>query len=289
MEVARIKFSTNKRPFVMIYHDFIKSDILTWNEKELYIILLMYTDKENKCFPSISTLCKISGKSKNTVIKSLKGLEEKKLLKKEKRVTKNGQTSNLYILYDFDDLLNVKNNRIEKQEQDAITLLKNKGYIVLKEKKLAFTEPTKVAVKTSIKTNIFNQSDNTPDLKVSQGKTILEKYPMNQIQEYFGYDAMKHDFPHLSQDIDAAMEILYDTLNTDKPAIRINGEDKPTLVVTSKLMRLDKGSIIYAIEKYQERTNRIKNPRSYMLAILYNALEQYILDVTNQVQHDMHN
>ena len=85
------------------------------------------------------------------------------------------------------------------------------------------------------------------------------------------------------------MEILYDTLNTDKPAIRINGEDKPTLVVTSKLMRLDKGSIIYAIEKYQERTNRIKNPRSYMLAILYNALEQYILDVTNQVQHDMHN
>ena len=223
------------------------------------------------------------------MIKSLKGLEEKKLLKKEKRVTKNGQTSNLYILYDFDDLLNVKNNRIEKQEQDAITLLKNKGYIVLKEKKLAFTEPTKVAVKTSIKTNIFNQSDNTPDLKVSQGKTILEKYPMNQIQEYFGYDAMKHDFPHLSQDIDAAMEILYDTLNTDKPAIRINGEDKPTLVVTSKLMRLDKGSIIYAIEKYQERTNRIKNPRSYMLAILYNALEQYILDVTNQVQHDMHN
>jgi hypothetical protein len=44
---------------------------------------------------------------------------------------------------------------------------------------------------------------------------------------------------------------------------------------------------MYAIEKYQEQTERIKNPTSYMLTLLYNSKEQMNLDITNQVSHDM--
>lgn len=35
-----------RNPFVMITHDFIKCDLLTWNEKDIYIILLMYANNE---------------------------------------------------------------------------------------------------------------------------------------------------------------------------------------------------------------------------------------------------
>ena len=45
---------------------------------------------------------------------------------------------------------------------------------------------------------------------------------------------------------------------------------------------------MYAIDKYQEQTDRIKNPTAYMLTLLYNAKEQSNLDITNQVQHDMY-
>ena len=59
------------------------------------------------------------------------------------------------------------------------------------------------------------------------------------------------------------------------------------MAVIGKLMKLDKESIMYAIEKFTEQTEWIKNPVSYMLTILYNASEQYHLDIKNQVSHDM--
>lgn len=61
------------------------------------------------------------------------------------------------------------------------------------------------------------------------------------------------------------------------------------MVVISKLMKLDYSEIMYAIDKFAEQTERIKNPTAYMLTLLYNAKEQMNLDITNQVQHDMYN
>lgn len=98
---------------------------------------------------------------------------------------------------------------------------------------------------------------------------------------------MIQDNQYRQQDIDSVMNILYTTMNTTKATIRIAGEDKPSMVVIGKLMKLHKESIMYAIEKFSEQTERIKNPTSYMLTILYNAPEQFNLDIQNQVSHDM--
>ena len=81
--------------------------------------------------------------------------------------------------------------------------------------------------------------------------------------------------------------ILYDVLNTSKQNIRVGGEEKPAMVVVSKLMKLTYSGIVYVIEKYKEQTNRINNPNSYILTMLYKAEEQMNLDIINQVQHDM--
>ena len=52
-------------------------------------------------------------------------------------------------------------------------------------------------------------------------------------------------------------------------------------------MKLHHETIMYAIERYHKQTERIKNPTSYMLTILYSAPEQFNLDIQNQVSHDM--
>ena len=44
---------------------------------------------------------------------------------------------------------------------------------------------------------------------------------------------------------------------------------------------------MYAIKKYTEQTEKIKNPISYMRTLLYNAPEQFNLDIQNQIVHDM--
>lgn len=91
------------------------------------------------------------------------------------------------------------------------------------------------------------------------------------------------------RDVNSVMDILHTTLNTTKETIRIGGEDKPAMVVISKLMKLDYSEIMYAIDKFSEQTERIKNPTAYMLTLLYNAKEHMNLDISNQVQHDMYN
>ena len=95
--------------------------------------------------------------------------------------------------------------------------------------------------------------------------------------------------PLYKDNIDAIINILYDTLNTKKETIRVQGEDKPATMVISKLMKLDYEDILYVIDRFNAQTERIKSPTSYMLTLLYKAKEQMSLDITNQVQHDMYN
>lgn len=294
MENSKIKLNTNKRPFVMLYHDFIRCKLLNWNEKDLYIILLMYVEKNSKqCFPSISELCNISGKSKNTVLKAINGLEEKRILKKETRVTKKGQTSNLYTLYDIDTIW--KSENIEEletvvdkiEEKCMIEALTAKGYTVTKDKEPT-SIPTKVEdVSPQYQNDIPIYTTKIPESQVPEVPEDLERYTMDDIRQILDYDIMVHDHPHQQQDIDSVMDILYTALNTTKPTIRIAGEDKPSMVVIGKLMKLNYESIMYAIKKFSKQTERINNPVSYMLTMLYNAPEQFRLDIQNQASHDM--
>ena len=110
---------------------------------------------------------------------------------------------------------------------------------------------------------------------------------LEEIKMLYDYDIMVHDNPHQIQDIDSVINILHTSLNTTKATIRVAGEDKPSMTVIGKLMKLTYCEILYAIKKYHEQTERIKNPTSYMLTLLYHASEQLNLDIVNEVKHDM--
>ena len=55
-------------------------------------------------------------------------------------------------------------------------------------------------------------------------------------------------------------------------------------------MKLDEEAILYAIKQFEKQSaeQRIKNPKAYMLTILYNAATGgFNLDIKNQVAYDM--
>ena len=113
------------------------------------------------------------------------------------------------------------------------------------------------------------------------------RYTIDQIHQLFDYDVMLQENPYRKNDIDSAMSVLYTAMNTTKATIRVAGENKSSMIVISKLMKLDKESIVYALDRFAEQTERTKNPTSYLLTILYFAPEQFHLDIQNQVSHDM--
>ena len=294
MARPKIKSATDQRPFIMVYQDFLESDLLDNHyQKLVYVYLKKFADSKNQCFPSVKTLSKLTKISVNKVKLTLAELEQKGVISKENRTRPDGgKSSNLYTLYDFKELWNAGSSEEvaavvdEYEDKKLISLLEAKGYTIIKEKEPDKTEPTKVTVEPSTKLNQFDIVNTTINPEKSQE---LERYTIDQIRQIFDYDILVNDKPLWQKDIDSVFSILHTALNTTKETIRVGGEDKPTMIVIGKLMKLDYSEIMYCIEKYSEQTERIKNPTAYMLTLLYNAKEQMNLDISNQVQHDMYN
>ena len=285
------------RLYVKTYHDFLDSTIIGGKEKLIFILLkryLIFSDDKSgvagTVYPTLDTLSKQSGMTKKTVIGILKKLESKGLIV----VKQQGlNRPNIYTIRDFSGIWKAGTDKevkeaielYEEEYEDSkiIERLKKKGYKIIKEKELEST-PTKEQNQALMNNQSLNLYNYITDNAKSQE---LERYSMQEIKDHFYYDIMVHDNPYKQKSIDMVMNILYDTLNTSKKSIRVSGEDKPAMVVQSKLMKLDMECIMYAIDKYSENTERVKNPVAYMLTILYKAQEQYDLDIQNQVSHDM--
>ena len=290
MARKKIKSATDQRKFTIVYNDFLESDLLDKHEKLVYIVIKRFADNETlTAFPSLKTLHKMTGISIRWIKKSIEHMEELGIISVEHRTSEDkGNQSNLYTLHDYAEIWSVGSSKDvaavadEISEMKLVAELRSRGYTVTKEKGLE-TEPTK-AQNQALDLKPFDIINTTINSAKSQD---LERYTIDQIKQLFDYDVMVRDNPYRQQDIDSVMDILHTTMNTTKSTIRIAGEDKPSMVVIGKLMKLSYSEIIYAIEKYQEQTERIKNPTSYMLTLLYNAKEQMNLDITNQVSHDM--
>ncbi len=288
-----VQLTSPDRKFSRIYHDFLCNSFLSTEEQMIFIVLKSFIDfKEDsgEAFPSMETICKMAKMSEKRARKNIKSLEEKGIIKKIRRGLNK---SNIYTIADYpamwacdnaEDAAAIANNQGIKPLTPAehIAELERMGYKVeIKEKGLE-TEPSKAQNQAPIKKNIAIDEYSTKEDE-SQG---LKRYTINQIKQLFDYDAMLQSRPDQKQDIDAVMGVLHNVMNASEQTICIAGQDKPATAVISKFMKLDKESILYAVKKFSEQTDRIKNPAAYLLTILYAAREQYYLDMKNKTNSE---
>ena len=273
--------------FVPVYHSFIESSLLNGKEKIIFIILkkfLTVGTEQGQVFPKLETICKYAGMTKKTVIKIIKSLQKKGLVEVEQQGLNK---PNLYTIKDYakmwkaESIDKLKETADEIEERQMIEELIERGYHVTKEKELE-TDSGQTSESSTHISNVSMGKNSTNEIK-----SQVERYTLNQIKQIFDYDVMINDNPYCKENIDSVMDILHSTMNTTKATVRIAREDKPAMVVIGKLMKLHKDSIMYAIKKFSEQTERIKNPAAYMLTILYSAPEQFNLDIENQVRHNM--
>ena len=295
MARKRIKSATDQRRFTLVYNDFLESDILNYYEKMVFIALKKFADNDTmRAFPSLKTIHNITGISLSQVRRSIEHMEQLGVISVEHRTDKEkGHQSNIYTLYDYAEIWKVDSSNDdvaavvdEISEAKLVAELKARGYTVTKEKEPDTLSTDQSNNVSSTQLNQFDIVNTTINSKESQE---VERYSLVEIRAFYEYDIMVNDNPFAKNDIDSVMDILHTYLNTTKKTIRIGGDDKPAMVVISKLMKLTYSEIMYAIDKFKEQTDRIKNPTAYMLTLLYNSKEQMNLDIANQVQHDMYN
>ena len=148
---------------------------------------------------------------------------------------------------------------------------------------------------------VCNAQENNKDIRetaiknrIDQGKRPSEKEEQNYyaykrlIQHQIGYDALICDHPEEKERIDEIVSLLTETCCSRKETIRISGEERPSAVVRSKLIKLTAEHIRYVLGSLQANTTQIRNIRQYLLTVLYHAPETMSHYYTAKVNHDLY-
>ena len=110
----------------------------------------------------------------------------------------------------------------------------------------------------------------TPVQKRTEAKESFERY-RNLILENIDYDVLASD-PHVDRELlDEIVDLVQETVCSTRSQIRVAGNDYPTEVVRSKLLKLNGEHIRFVMDCLKQNTTRIRNIWQYLLTVLFNA------------------
>ena len=88
--------------------------------------------------------------------------------------------------------------------------------------------------------------------------------------------------------LDELVELMVDTVCSNREMIRIAGDDYPAEVVKSRFLKIDSSHIEYVLERMRENTTYVRNIKKYLLAALYNAPVTMDSYYASLVSHDLY-
>ena len=106
--------------------------------------------------------------------------------------------------------------------------------------------------------------------------------------EQLAFDTLQSEYPYDGEVLDEILELLVETVCSKRKYIRVCGEDKPTEVVKSRLMKLTNEHIRYVLGCLKENTTKVRNIKGYLLATLYNAPITISNYYSALVNHDLY-
>ena len=108
------------------------------------------------------------------------------------------------------------------------------------------------------------------------------------ILENIEYDILAQN-ERLDRDrLDELVELMVDTVCSNREMIRIAGDDYPAEVVKSRFLKIGSSHIEYVLERMRENTTYVRNIKKYLLAALYNAPVTMDSYYTSLVSHDLY-
>lgn len=149
----------------------------------------------------------------------------------------------------------------------------------------------KSSTNTSTTYPIKSYQKEEPNVK-KRGKDKMGYDEMNAyreiIKENIEYDILAVKLkPEISM-LDEIIDLLTETVCTNKDSLIIAGDVYPAAVVKSKLLKLDAGHIEYVIECMKSNTTEVRNIKKYLLAALFNAPSTMDSYYTARVNHDLY-
>ena len=108
------------------------------------------------------------------------------------------------------------------------------------------------------------------------------------ILENIEYDVLSQNVQLDKDRLDELVELMVDTVCSNREMIRVAGDDYPAEVVKSRFLKIDSSHIEYVLERMRENTTYVRNIKKYLLAALYNAPVTMDSYYTSLVSHDLY-
>ena len=108
------------------------------------------------------------------------------------------------------------------------------------------------------------------------------------ILENIEYDVLSQNVQLDKDRLDELVELMVDTVCSNREMIRVAGDDYPAEVVRSRFLKLNASHIEYVLDRMRENTTYVRNIKKYLLAALYNAPVTMGSYYTSLVSHDLY-
>ena len=108
------------------------------------------------------------------------------------------------------------------------------------------------------------------------------------ILEHIEYDVLSQNVQLDKDRLDELVELMVDTVCSNREMIRVAGDDYPAEVVRSRFLKLNASHIEYVLDRMRENTTYVRNIKKYLLAALYNAPVTMDSYYTSLVSHDLY-
>ena len=108
------------------------------------------------------------------------------------------------------------------------------------------------------------------------------------IKENIEYDILTVKLKPDIAMLDEIVDLLTETVCTQKDSVIIAGDVYPSAVVKSKLLKLTAEHIEYVLDCMKSNTTEVRNIKKYLLAALFNAPSTMDSYYTARVNHDLY-
>ena len=108
------------------------------------------------------------------------------------------------------------------------------------------------------------------------------------ILENIEYDVLSQNVQLDKDRLDELVELMVDTVCSNREMIRVAGDDYPAEVVRSRFLKLNASHIEYVLDRMRGNSTYVRNIKKYLLAALYNASVTMDSYYTSLVSHDLY-
>lgn len=114
-------------------------------------------------------------------------------------------------------------------------------------------------------------------------QNVREKYEQI-VRENIEYDCFNSE---KQRELDELISLMVEVICSNKPTVRVNGEEIPQEVVKSQFLKLNESHIEYVLAALKKNNTNVRNIRSYLITALYNAPATISSYYQAEVNYDM--